>query len=62
MITKEYYVCVDCLDAVEKPYSNGDGKYRCEKCSITKYELNPFSKIKIKAGIYQPAINLTTVA
>lgn len=31
-------ICDDCGEEMERPFDNGDGKIRCEKCSVEKYE------------------------
>ncbi len=32
------YVCSDCRCITTEPQCNGDGKHRCPRCSIKKYE------------------------
>ena len=34
----ECYLCYDCDTLTTKPFDNGDGHIRCEKCAVEKYK------------------------
>ena len=39
------YKCDDCGAFHIRPFSNGDGKSRCEQCAVSFYNNRPFSFI-----------------
>jgi DnaJ-class molecular chaperone len=47
---EENYTCSDCGATNIKPFSNGDGKHRCEKCAVEFYKANRFSLLTMRAA------------
>lgn len=43
MMNKKVYTCADCGKENIRPFSNGDGKVKCEECAVKEYKKLPFS-------------------